>query len=207
MKTVTVQTLKRLPLYLNYLKSLSLEDNLNISATSIATALNLGEVQVRKDLAMVSCAGRPKTGYETEKLIVELEHFLGYNKKSNAIVIGAGNLGQALLSYEGFKEYGLNIIAGFDIIDSIANNSTKKIYNIQKIGEFCSQINVDIGIITVPINVAQTVCDSLVENGIKAIWNFVPIHLIVPNDVLVQNENMAFSLALLSNHLFSEENK
>ena len=207
MRTVTVQTLKRLPLYLNYLKSLSIDNSLNISATIIAVALNLGEVQVRKDLAMVSCAGRPKIGHEISKLIIDLELFLGYNKKSNAIIVGAGNLGQALLSYNGFNQYGLNIVAGFDIIERETNNSSKKIYTIDKIVEYCSNANVNIGIITVPVESAQKVCDLLVENNIKAIWNFAPIHLIVPEDVLVQNENMASSLALLSNHLFSDENK
>lgn len=209
MRSVTVQTLKRLPIYLSYLKSLLNSTAINISATTISSALELGEVQVRKDLSAVSSGGKPKTGYNIIKLIEDIEIFLGYNDTSNAIIIGVGNLGTALLLYDGFKNYGIDIIAGFDNNINIINTklSGKSIFPLNKIEDICMRLKVHIGIITVPSNKAQDVCNLLVKNGIKAIWNFAPTHLNVPPDVLVQNENMASSLALLSNHLLEQLNK
>ena len=110
---VSRQTISRLPVYLGYLRSL--EGSLpTISATAIAEALSLNDVQVRKDLAAVSSSGKPKIGYVTADLIKELEDFLGYNRPSDAILAGAGKLGRALMSYQGFNAYGLNIVAAFD---------------------------------------------------------------------------------------------
>lgn len=205
-RPVTVQTLRRLPMYLNYLRSLAADRTENISATTIAEALRLGEVQVRKDLASVSGGGRPKVGYNIGELIGDLEHFLGYDDAVNAVLIGAGHLGLALLSYEGFKDCGLNIVAGFDIDKKLVGTEYfgKPILPMEKLGEMCKRLKLHIGIITVPAFQAQGVCDILIQNGIKAIWNFAPAHLIVPEGILVQHENMAASLAMLSRHLCDE---
>ena len=105
--SISKATLGRVPRYLNYLKELSPENVPFISATTISKALNLGEVQVRKDLAMISGAGRPRLGYETEVLIQQLEDCLGYNKLTNAVLVGAGRLGRALLQYDGFQHFGV----------------------------------------------------------------------------------------------------
>jgi len=105
----------------------------------------------------------------------------------------------ALMSYRGFDNYGINIVAAFDNRTEVVDN--KRIYHISRIKEMCEKLNVKIGIITVPEFAAQKVCDILVDSGILAIWNFAPTHLKAPDDILVQNENMASSLALLSNHL------
>lgn len=206
MRQVTVQTLRRLPVYLDYLKSLAPEPPEHISATTIAEALRLGEVQVRKDLALVSGGGRPKLGYCTAELIADLEEFLGYDDVKSAVLIGAGHLGLALLSYEGFKKCGLDIVAGFDINPDLIGTEYcgKPILAMDKLGELCDRLNLHIGIITVPGFWAQGVCDILIEHGIKAIWNFAPTHLVVPEGILVQHENMAASLAMLSNHLYDE---
>ena len=203
MQSVSIQTLQRLPLYLNYLRALSRDKNKNISATTIAVALDLGEVQVRKDLASVSEKGKPKVGYVVEDLIADLENFLGYNNVNNAVIVGAGKLGKALLSYSGFTNYGLDIIAAFDLDKKVANTKFSKnpIFPIENFKNICLRLKVNIGIITVPSHEAQNVCDLMVNSGIKAIWNFAPIHLSVPNGILVQDENMASSLAMLSNHL------
>lgn len=173
----------------------------NISATTIAEALQLNDVQVRKDLASVSSSGKPKVGYNVKDLIAELEAFLGYNDIDNAVIVGAGSLGKALLNYSGFKAYGLNIIAAFDLCEEPTEFQGKTVFPIAQLGSFCRKVNVHIGIITVPASSAQEICDLLVESGIRAIWNFAPVHLVVPDGILVQNENMASSLALLSNHL------
>lgn len=201
---VSKATIQRLPMYLNCLKAKQQENIKNISARVIADELRFNEVQVRKDFASVSnFGGRPKTGYETDVLIADIEDFLGYNNPKNAVLVGVGQLGSALLSYRGFEEYGLNIVAGFDINPKVVSLDIngKHIFHLDDIEKVCSKLGVKIGIITVPIQNAQMVCDRLVQSGILAIWNFAPAHLKVPKNILVHNENMAVSLAFLSKHL------
>lgn len=201
-KEVSKSVLKRLPGYLSYLKSLPEGTATYISATSLANALGMGEVQVRKDLAMVSDGGRPKIGYLRESLMEDISQFLGYDNTNEAILVGAGKLGQALLGYVGFDAYGLNILAGFD--ENPASDNAlggKPILPMDELESFCRNNKILMGIITVPAAVAQQVCDRMIGCGIKAIWNFAPIHLDVPDNILVQNENMATSLAVLSMHL------
>ena len=201
-KTISKSVLKRLPGYLSYLKSLPDSAPANISATALANALGMGEVQVRKDLAMVSDGGRPKIGYLRESLIDDIEQFLGYDNTTDAVLIGAGKLGQALMGYKGFDEYGLNVLAAFDVAPKMERTDEgKPIYPIEKLVPFCRAHKVLMGIITVPAEAAQSVADQLIAGGIKAIWNFAPTHLDVPANILVQNVNMATSLAVLSVHL------
>lgn len=204
---ISKHTLQRLPMYLSYIQGLPEDAPKNISATTIAEALQLNDVQVRKDLASVSSSGKPKVGYNVKDLIAELEAFLGYNDIDNAVIVGAGSLGKALLNYSGFKAYGLNIIAAFDLCEEPTEFQGKTVFPIARLGSFCRKVNVHIGIITVPASSAQEICDLLVESGIRAIWNFAPVHLVVPDGILVQNENMASSLALLSNHLREQMKK
>ena len=201
-KEISKSVLKRLPGYLNYLKNIPDDASPYISATALANALGMGEVQVRKDLAMVSDGGRPKIGYLRESLVEDISQFLGYDNTTDAILIGAGKLGQALLGYGGFDAYGLNILAAFDVAPIAEKTEEgKPIYPMEELEGFCRNNNVLMGIITVPGKYAQQVCDSLIRCGIKAVWNFAPVHLDVPANILVQNENMATSLALLSMHL------
>jgi len=201
-KKVSKAVLKRLPGYLVYLKSIQDQEYPYISATALANALGMGEVQVRKDLASVSDGGRPKIGYLRDSLIDDIEQFLGYDNTTDAVLIGAGKLGQALLDYIGFEEYGLNVLAAFDINPTKDfTDGGKPILHIDKLEQFCQAHKVLMGIITVPDAHAQEVCDQLIDCGIKAIWNFAPIHLEVPAHILVQSENMATSLAVLSMHL------
>lgn len=201
-KEISKSVLKRLPGYVAYLRSIPEGEAVYISATALANALGMGEVQVRKDLAMVSDGGRPKVGYHRESLIEDIEQFLGYDNTTDAVLIGAGKLGQALLGYSGFDAYGLNILAAFDVQPPAANTADgKPIYPMDQLQSFCKANKVLMGIITVPVKHAQQVCDQLIECGIKAVWNFAPTHLEVPDNILVQNENMATSLAVLSMHL------
>ena len=201
-KKISKAVLKRLPGYLAYLKSLQDQDHPYISATALANALGMGEVQVRKDLASVSDGGRPKIGYLRESLIEDIEQFLGYDNTTDAVLIGAGRLGQALMGYRGFEEYGLNVLAAFDTNPTCDHTEDgKPILHMDQLEQFCRAHKVLMGIITVPDCHAQEVCDKLISCGIKAIWNFAPIHLEVPSNILVQSENMATSLAVLSMHL------
>ena len=193
-------TLGRLPQYLEYLRSLP-EIRRTISATAIAKALSLGDVQVRKDLASVCGAGKPKIGYETDKLITDIESYLGYERLTNAVLVGAGKLGRALLDYDGFEDFGVKIIAGFDCNETVLTKGTKDILPIRDIEVYCREHDVKLGIITVGQGSAQDVCDKLVQSGIKAIWNFAPVTLKVPNGVLLKQENLALSLAYLNNQI------
>lgn len=200
---ITRATLGRLPLYLNYLKQIDSSGTTSISATTIAKALSLGEVQVRKDLASVSGAGKPKVGYESSDLIKRLEDILGLNNITSAVLVGAGKLGRALLDYTGFEEFGIRIIAAFDSNDDVIRfgKTSKDILPISTLSEYCRANNVKLGIITVGQGSAQQVCNMMEESGIKAIWNFAPCNLEVSDGILVKNENLALSLAHLNNQL------
>jgi len=206
-KPISVQTLQRLPLYLHYMKSLPSDNSTFISAKALGNALNYGEIQVRKDLSAVSDGGKPKVGYSTAELIHDIESYLGYNDVNDAVLVGTGKLGSALLSYEGFKAYGLNIVAAFDSDPEKCgkDGSGKQILPLDKLENLCRRMKIRIGIITVPSSSAQSVCDLLVKGGVEAIWNFAPTHLSVGDGVLLKNENMASSLAVLSKHLSEKD--
>ncbi len=196
-------TLGRLPQYLQYLKKIQFENVSTVSAAAIARGLSLGEVQVRKDLAMVSGAGKPKVGYERETLIGDIERHLGYERFTSAVLVGAGKLGRALLDYDGFEDFGVKIVAGFDSNEQALQlgKGTKAILPIKDIEAYCEQHDVKLGIITVGQGSAQDVCDKLVESGIEAIWNFAPCSLKVPSGILLKQENLALSLAHLNNQI------
>ena len=195
-------TLGRIPRYLTYLRDLSIERTPHISATTIAKELHLGEVQVRKDLSMVSGAGKPRVGYDTETLIGQLEECLGYNQLTQAVLVGAGRLGRALLQYDGFRHFGVEITAAFDSNDhALGLDSKTEILPMHQFSAYCQDHHIALGIITVGEGSAQEVCDQMIASGIKAIWNFAPCKLQVPDGIMLQNENLALSLAHLRNRL------
>lgn len=200
---VTKATLGRLPQYLQFLNGLPPGQYDHISATTIAKMLSLGEVQVRKDLAAVSGLGKPKVGYRTSELISDLEDALGCKKLTPAILVGAGKLGRALLDYNGFEEYGVQITAAFDCNEQVLrmNKTSKEILPISSLKKYCTENGIRIGIITVGSGSAQDVCDQMLEAGITAIWNFAPCQLKVPDNVLVKQENLALSLAHLNSQI------
>ena len=200
---VTKATLGRLPQYLQFLNGLPPGQYDHISATTIARMLSLGEVQVRKDLAAVSGLGKPKVGYRTSELITDLEDALGCKKLTPAILVGAGKLGRALLDYNGFEEYGVQIAAAFDCNEQVLrmNKTSKEILPISSLKKYCTENGIRIGIITVGSGSAQDVCDQMLEAGITAIWNFAPCQLKVPDNVLVKQENLALSLAHLNSQI------
>jgi len=188
-------TLSRLPRYLRILKKERENGLAYISSTLIADELSLTSIQVRKDLALVSKHdGKPGMGFEINELIRDLEDFLGLKNVRKAVIVGAGRLGQALVNFRGF-ENNIDISVMFDNDKKKCNN--KNIFYIDNIKEYIVKENIEIAIITVPENVAQEVCDLLVEAGIKAIWNFALIHLKAPKDVVIKNEDLSGSLAVL----------
>ena len=194
-------TLSRVPIYLRYLKESLVEENSTISAPKIAKGVSLGEVQVRKDLSLVSGRGKPRTGYQRAQLIKDLENCLGASNLTNAVLVGAGKLGSALLEYGGFEEFGVRIVAGFDCNQEVINSSKNAILSVDVIQDFCSKNDIKIGIITVGQGSAQAVCDKLVACGVKAIWNFAPCTLSVPQGVLLKQERLALSLAHLNSQI------
>ncbi len=199
---VSKATLGRLPRYLQYLKELPAEDVPYISATAIAKALSLGEVQVRKDLNSVSGAGKPKIGYVTVDLVKSIELFLGCDNMTNAVLVGAGRLGKALLEFDEFENYGVKIAAAFDSnTQAIKLNSSLEILPMSEFDNFCKNNNIQIGIITVGVGSAQEVCNIMTKSGITAIWNFAPCNLKVPDGVILKQERLALSLAYLNNQL------
>ena len=200
-KNITSQTLSRLPIYFNYLVSLPEQrKNGNISATAIAEALGLNDVQVRKDLASVSNGGRPKVGYITSELISDIGKFLGFENHDRVVVAGMGNFGRAMLEYNGFAAYGFDIVCGFDCNKDRVGTSIngKPVRHIDELESFCKNNDIRIGIITVPETAAQEVCDRMAEAGIKFILNFAAVHLNAPKGVAVHNENISLTLAMLA---------
>lgn len=198
------QAVKRLPYYLKYLKKISANGDEFVSATTVAKELGLYDVLVRKEFAAVcSKVGRPGIGFSVPVLIKDIEDCLGYTNENKAAVVGAGHLGKALLSYQGFEDYGVELIMGFDTDPDIVGEKVngKPIIHVDKFEELSSRLCIGIGIITAPAFAAQDICDLMVKSEIKAIWNFAPVHLNVPDDVFLQYENMVSSLAMISNYL------
>ena len=201
--SMSILRYQRLISYLHYLKGRTEDEADNVSSTTIASALGVNDVQVRKDLAIVSDGGKPKIGYITKDLIADLEHYFGHDNCTDAVLVGVGNLGKALLSYENFQQYGLKIVAAFDSSAELIGTERNgvKIFDTLKLTNLCRRLNIHIGIITVPSLKAQEICENLSEGGVRAIWNFAPVNLLVPESVIVKNEDMAASLAVLTKQL------
>ena len=206
---VQKSTLSRLPLYYSHIRKLQQQGEKYVSAAAVAQSLNLNPVLVRKDLSGVSSVeGKPRTGFEIDTLINDLSDFLGYNKVDEAILVGVGSLGRLLLTNTEFASMGLDITVGFDKDPDLVGLQigNKYILPMEKMEHYIKRTGVKIGIITVPAEQAQAVCDQMVECGILAIWNFAFTLLNVPDGILVKNENLPSSLAVLSHQLAKKLN-
>ncbi len=202
---ISKATLARMPLYLHFLQEENSKGAQYISSTVIAQNISVSSVLVRKDLALVSSEpGRPRLGFAISRLIVDIEKFLGYDNLSDAIIVGAGGLGRAFLCYEGFKSNGLNIVAAFDVKESLIGTKVadKEILHLSKLKEFVKEHKIKIGVITVPKVAAQGVLNEMVDAGIQAIWNFAPAPLRVPKNIILKTEDLAASLAMLAGKLY-----
>jgi redox-sensing transcriptional repressor len=205
-KTVPEPTLKRLPLYHRVLKERQQAGLESVSCTDIGAALKLDPTQVRKDLEAAAITGRPRIGYTVLSVIDGIEEFLGWKKVNEAFLVGAGSMGSALLGYHKFEECGLRIIAAFDAAPAKIGTTIhgKHVLALEKLTDLAQRMHILIGIITVPATEAQAVADLLVAGGIRAIWNFAPIRLRVPEQIIVRNEDLYCSLASLSQKLAQE---
>lgn len=206
-KPISVPTLSRLPGYYYYLKAIAAQGREYVSCSHIAKHLDKKPIQVRKDLESIGAKGKPKVGYDVRVLIKIISRTLGYDNVREAFLVGAGNLGKALLGYSAFEDYGLNIVAAFDTNPDLVGIkiSEKPVFPLERFAELAKRMNIKMGIITVPLDTTQDIANIMVQAGIKAIWNFAPVHIKVPEDIIVQNVNMASSLAVLSNRLQKKE--
>ncbi len=193
---------KRFPLYLRVLHEMSEQGETYASGAVVAKALTLDPIVVRKDLSKTGVRGKPRLGFPLNEIIAAIERFLGWNAVSEAVLAGVGRLGSALLGYPGFQHQGFKIVAAFDV------NPRKRgqvmgvpVYPTAQIAETVRRLNVSLGILTVPADQAQTVADAMMAGGIRGIWNFTPVQLSVPLDVIVKREDLAANLAVLSHRL------
>ncbi|MCF0191632.1 MAG: redox-sensing transcriptional repressor Rex [Marinilabiliaceae bacterium] len=201
-QSVPEPTLRRLPCYLTYLQLAHKDGVRLISSTQIARDMGVDQTQVAKDLSHTGVAGKTRVGYEVEPLIENLETFLRFNTLDSAYVFGAGSLGRALLVDHGLKQFGLSIVAAFDVDpDKVGLNiGGVNIYHLDNFSRV-KQPDVHIGILTVPPKEAQSVADLMVEMGMKAIWNFTSVRIKSPEGVVVQNTSLYAHLAVIFNRL------
>lgn len=202
-------TLRRLPWYLAFVKLLKGRGEAVVSSTQIAKEINVDSSQVAKDLSFVNVSGKTRVGYEIDTLVGVLEDFLGFTAQHRAFIFGVGSLGASLLQDTGLKQYGLDIIAGFDVRESVVGKSINGI-PVYDLGEFPKrqkESGVTIGVITVPVDQAQRVTDHILQEGIRAIWNFTPFRIRVPRNVVVQNTSMYAHLAVMFNRLNQLNNR
>ncbi len=201
---VSRPTLRRLPLYLRFLLDLHTSGTARVSCTVIANELQYDPTQIRKDLAVTGIVGRPRTGYDVVELIRAIETFLDWNRPHEAIMVGLGSLGRAILGYDAFSaESGLQIRAAFDIDPEKVGKRIRNcpVYHVSRLAEIIDKTKAKIGILAAPASVAQDLANAMADAGIRGIWNFAPVRLRVGQDTIVENVLLKTSLAVLTNRL------
>lgn len=196
-------TIRRLPWYLSYVRML---DNLHVeyvSSTQISKELNVQSSQIAKDLSFLNIRGKTRIGYEVHSLVTELEDFLGFNRHHDAVVIGTGSLGTALMQDHGLEHYGLNIVAGFDVRQDVIGQRMGGIlvHDIKDLTAWQREHGVSIAILTVPVERAQETADLVIASGMTAIWNFTPYRIKAPDDVVIANTSIYAHLAIIYNRM------
>ncbi|MCE5175591.1 MAG: redox-sensing transcriptional repressor Rex [Bacteroidales bacterium] len=206
-QTIPEPTLRRLPWYLAYLKLEADKGESYVSSTQIARAINVSASQIAKDLSLVNVSGKTRVGYDVNELVDVLENFLGFRSAHRAFLFGVGSLGGALLQDRGLSQYGMEIVAGFDVNPDVIGTEINGL-PVFGVGEFAqkqAEMDISIGVLTVPVDQAQKVADKMVEGGIRAIWNFTPFRISVPNHIVVQNTSIYAHLAVMFNRLENQE--
>ena len=196
-------TIRRLPWYLSYVRML---DNLHVeyvSSTQISKELNVQSSQIANDLSFLNIRGKTRIGYEVKSLIMELENFLGFNREHDAVVIGTGSLGTALMQDHGLEHYGLKIVAGFDIRPEVIGKRLGglPVYDINELAAWLREHPVSIAILTVPVENAQEIADLVIASGMTALWNFTPYRIKAPEDVVIANTSIYAHLAIIYNRM------
>ena len=201
--TIPEPTLRRLPWYLAYLKLEADKGESFVSSTQISRAINVSASQIAKDLSLVNVSGKTRVGYDVNELVDVLEDFLGFRSAHKAFLFGVGSLGGALLHDRGLSQYGMEIVAGFDVNPDIIGTEINglPVYNIDDFAQKQAEMGISIGILTVPVDQAQNAADRMVEGGIRAIWNFTPFRIRLPKNIVVQNTSIYAHLAVMFNRL------
>jgi AT-rich DNA-binding protein len=201
-------TLRRLPWYLSNIKLMKEKGEQYVSSTQISKEINIDASQIAKDLSYVNISGRTRVGYNIDALIEVLEGFLGFTDMHKAFLFGVGSLGAALLQDSGLHHFGLEIVAAFDVNPQLVGKDLNgiPIFHSDDFEVKMKEYDVNIGVLTVPINIAQEITDKMVEGGIKAVWNFTPFRIRVPENIVVQNTSLYAHLAVMFNRLnFNEK--
>ncbi len=196
-------TLRRLPWYLAYAQLVQKSGELHLSSTQIAGNIAVDASKVAKDLSYVNISGRTRVGYDVNELVKVLQEFLGFTKSHKAFLFGVGSLGGALMHDNGLNHFGLDIVAGFDVKFELAGTSINRIpiHHVSVFEELQKKTGINIGILTVPTDKAQETAEMMIEGGIKAIWNFTPFRIRVPENIIVQNTSIYAHLAVMFNRL------
>ena len=202
-------TLRRLPWYLSNIKLMKEKGEQYVSSTQISKEINIDASQIAKDLSYVNISGRTRVGYNIDALIEVLESFLGFTNMHKAFLFGVGSLGAALLRDSGLHHFGLEIVAAFDVNPELVGKDLNgiPIYHSDDFEAKMKEYDVNIGVLTVPINIAQEITDKMVDGGIKAVWNFTPFRIRVPENIVVQNTSLYAHLAVMFNRLNFNEFK
>ena len=202
-------TLRRLPWYLSNIKLMKERGEQYVSSTQISKEINIDASQIAKDLSYVDISGRTRVGYNVDALIEVLESFLGFTDMHKAFLFGVGSLGAALLRDSGLHHFGLEIVAAFDVNPDLVGKDLNgiPIFHSDDFEAKMKEYDVNIGVLTVPINIAQEITDKMVDGGIKAVWNFTPFRIRVPETIVVQNTSLYAHLAVMFNRLNFNEIK
>ena len=202
-------TLRRLPWYLSNVKLLKQKGERYVSSTQISKEINIDASQIAKDLSYVNISGRTRVGYEVDTLIAVLEDFLGFTNLHKAFLFGVGSLGGALLHDSGLRHFGLEIVAAFDVNPRLVGTTLNgiPIFHTDEFRQKMHEYGVNIGVLPVPIEIAQQITDYMVDGGIKAVWNFTPFRIRVPENIVVQNTSLYAHLAVMFNRLNFNEIK
>jgi redox-sensing transcriptional repressor len=197
--------LRRLPWYLAYVTLLQQRGIEYVSSTNISKELSVDASQIAKDLSFLNIKGKTRIGYEVTTLCQKLQDLLGFKRRHNAVVLGVGSLGGSLIHDTGLNNYGLNIVAGFDINPAIIGKRVREvpIYNVNELQQRCHEVNAEVGIVTLPVDHAQEGADALIAAGVKAIWNFTPSRIRTPQGIVVTNTSIYAHLAVMYNRLES----
>lgn len=202
-RNIPEPALRRLPWYLAYVKFLQKNGESFVSTTQIANKINVSATQIAKDLSYIHVIGKTRVGYDVNSLVDILESFLGFTSNHKAILVGVGSLGSALLGDNGLEQFGMKIVAGFDINKNIIGKEINNIpiFHSDDLIEINKKLQADIGVLTVPVEEAQSAVELMIESGIKAVWNFTPYRVRVPEKIVLQNTSLYAHLAVMFNRL------
>lgn len=200
-------TLRRMPWYLAVVGMLRQRGVEYVSSTTLSRSLNVDASQIAKDLSFLGLRGKTRIGYECARLEEELADFLGFTTGHNAIIVGVGSLGAALVRDKGLRHYGLDIVAGFDVDPRVVGHDIDgvPIHHIDTLDVMRPVYRAEIGIISVPSEVAQNVADALVASGVRALWNFTPFRISTPEDIVINNTSIYANLAVIYNRMDAQK--